>query len=308
MAATTTDQLFPGSDFVPWDTSSAFSLAMAGAQPIEDFDFPPELLLIIKEFVEDWDLRTHVCFYLSSPKVAALYDSGKHPDAFWRLACWNNGLTGGPTDVVDFEDEDEDMRDEAESHFGGPSPWRDVAVDYITRDGFCTHPHCGEALLEYNRKPRSHVAHAAKAHGLTCLLLGQCMREAQEDVQVFKPIHSRSEDDSLSPLIAHQVFEHIEFKQFSDVFRRSRVEDDAHLRAPGDSPRRGTDLSYMHRPDDYPGMYLAEHPLVAGSFATSPPVDSVMLLHLIGRPLPGGIVVQTGPVTVLDIVSAIHEG
>lgn len=134
------------------------------------------------------------------------------------------------------------------------------------------------------------------------------MLEVQEDVQVLKPIHSRSEEDSLSPLTAHQVFEHIEFKQYSDVFRRSRVEDDAHLRAPGDSPRRGVDLSYMHRPDDYPGMYLAEHPLVAGSFATFPPVDSVMLLRLTGRSLPGGIMVRKGSVTVLDIVSAIHRG
>ncbi len=134
------------------------------------------------------------------------------------------------------------------------------------------------------------------------------MREVQEDVQVFKPIHSRSDEDSLAPLTAHQVFEHIEFRQFSDVFRRYRAEDDAHLRAPGDPQRRGVALGYTHRPDDYPGMYLAEHPLVTGSFATFPPVDSVMLLHLTGRSLPSFIIMRMGPITVLDIVSAIHEG
>ena len=97
---------------------------------------PHELLLIIKEHIDPSDLRTHVCYYLSDPRVSALYDSELDPDAFWKLACWNCGIGAGLTP----------------SEETGDFTWKDIAIDCIVRDGFCEHPHCGEALMDYNRE------------------------------------------------------------------------------------------------------------------------------------------------------------
>ena len=94
--------------------------------------FPPEIHLIIKSLIPATDLRTHVCLYLSSPDCAALYDSEADPDLFWQRACWECGIGRLP-------DEDSEMLN-----------WKDVAINSILQDGFCSHPQCGESLLEYN--------------------------------------------------------------------------------------------------------------------------------------------------------------
>ena len=95
---------------------------------------PIEILLLIKHSIHPSDLRTHVCYYLSSPKIALLYDSGKEGDAFWELACWQCGIGMLPSD----EESDKS--------------WKDIAIDCIKRDGFCTSPSCGENLLCLNRE------------------------------------------------------------------------------------------------------------------------------------------------------------
>ena len=93
---------------------------------------PIEILLLIKRSIHPSDLRTHVCYYLSSPKIALLYDSAKEGDAFWELACWYCGLGVVPSDEE-----------------SGKS-WKDVAIDCIKHDGFCTIPWCGENRLRQN--------------------------------------------------------------------------------------------------------------------------------------------------------------
>ena len=97
-------------------------------------DLPAELGLMIKNAIPASDLRTHVCFYLSSPHCAILYDSDPDPDDFWMRACWSCGI--GALDV----------------EFIMQRSWRDIAFECIQADGFCTHPQCGESLLEYNRQ------------------------------------------------------------------------------------------------------------------------------------------------------------
>lgn len=101
-----------------------------GALPL-----PLELFLAFKDTIPFADLRTHVCFYKAHPHIAALYDGGEHADRFWQRACWYSGISALQTD---------DMYDS--------QCWRNIAIEVVERDGFCTHPHCGEALIKYNRE------------------------------------------------------------------------------------------------------------------------------------------------------------
>lgn len=101
-----------------------------GALPL-----PLELFLAFKNCIHFSDLRTHVCFYKAHPHIAALYDGGEHADKFWQRACWYSGIGTLHKDDV------HDLR-----------YWRSIAIEVVECDGFCAHPHCGEALLEYNRE------------------------------------------------------------------------------------------------------------------------------------------------------------
>ena len=104
---------------------------------------PTEILLLIRDGIDSSDLRTHVCYYLSSRRVASLYDSEQDADEFWELACWHCGLGLTPAD------EDADRS------------WRDIAIECIKADGFCTLPGCGERLLRQNRECRQCVCRVA---------------------------------------------------------------------------------------------------------------------------------------------------
>ncbi|KAI0642044.1 hypothetical protein C8Q79DRAFT_987027 [Trametes meyenii] len=240
-------------------------------------DFPPELLLAVKELSDPADLRTHVCFYLSSPRVAALYDASKDPDAFWRHACWSCGIGAGLTP--------EENLDSAFWPLHGEPSWKKIAIDCISRDGFCKHPQCGEALLEYNR---------------------HYMREAAAYVEPFKPLRITENSDSPAPVGAHPLFGHIEFRRDYDVFRENGVQFDAHLRHPNTPARRVDDKQYMFRRDDYPGLYLADHPLAARSFATETPISSIMLLQLCGHTLRNAKMSLPRAITVFDVICAIY--
>ncbi|TBU51460.1 hypothetical protein BD310DRAFT_1043541 [Dichomitus squalens] len=110
---------------------------MCWKMPVTLFDLPAELWLMIKSYLEPWDLRTIVCLYLADSRFVVLYDWEEDPDKFWKLACWHNGIGQFPTDV----DQDE----------GEPS-WLGIALECIQSCGFCRHPYCGEALLKHNRE------------------------------------------------------------------------------------------------------------------------------------------------------------
>lgn len=109
------------------------------------FSFPTEIFLAIKHAIHPYDLRTHVCFYLSSREIAGLYDVEQDPDGFWELACWHCGLGMLPSD-------EESRR-----------PWKDVAIECIKRDGFCTLPWCGESMLCFNRERRILRAYVSRS-------------------------------------------------------------------------------------------------------------------------------------------------
>lgn len=93
---------------------------------------PDELILMIREAISEPDLQTHVCFLRSCSQIAALYGTEARWNAFFRHACW-------PPRMACMSGEDPDL-----------VSWTDIAVDVITRDGFCTHPKCGGLLPENN--------------------------------------------------------------------------------------------------------------------------------------------------------------
>ena len=89
---------------------------------------PVELLLLVKEFIPISDLRTHVCYYHTCRTIAAFYGDNSHQAAFWRRACCLSGIGWLKAD----------------------SSWKEIAFETIAKDGFCTYPHCGGALLDWN--------------------------------------------------------------------------------------------------------------------------------------------------------------
>ncbi len=100
--------------------------------------FPLEIFLVIRATIPLGDIRTHVCFYKTHPRITAMYDSEKNDDDFWRRVCWHSGIGALNKDYL------EDLH-----------CWRDIAVEVIEKDGFCKHPRCGEGLLNYNSKYRA---------------------------------------------------------------------------------------------------------------------------------------------------------
>ncbi|KAI0798641.1 hypothetical protein BC629DRAFT_1501471 [Irpex lacteus] len=95
---------------------------------ISEAKLPVELLLLVKEHILLSDLRTHVCFYNTCRTIAAFYGDNSQQNAFWRRACALSGI----------------------GWLRGDSSWKEIALETIAKDGFCTHPHCGATLLGWN--------------------------------------------------------------------------------------------------------------------------------------------------------------
>ncbi|KAI0075378.1 hypothetical protein K474DRAFT_1664332 [Panus rudis PR-1116 ss-1] len=94
---------------------------------------PPELLHMIKEQIPLTDLRTHVCFYKTTPILAALYGDFLDQRLFWQRACISVGL-GAPNGSASYTD------------------WKQVAFTCIEKDGWCSHPKCGVTRLNINAR------------------------------------------------------------------------------------------------------------------------------------------------------------
>lgn len=141
------------------------------------------------------------------------------------------------------------------------------------------------------------------------------MREAAADVKPYQPLDIRDYEHQAS-LESHRVFGHIRFRRYAS--RPYSLLQDAHLES---GPKRFTppplvyNDSLMGRytvtaqqpPDDYPGQYLSDHPLVVRSFATSIPVTSMLLLDLCGHPLMERLLAKPDAITVMDVLGAMHR-
>ncbi|GJE90078.1 hypothetical protein PsYK624_062010 [Phanerochaete sordida] len=89
---------------------------------------PNELLLLVKEYIPLADLRTHVCYYHTCKTVASFYGDNSQQAEFWRRSCTLAGIGWLKAD----------------------SSWKEIAFETIAKDGFCSHPRCGGALLDWN--------------------------------------------------------------------------------------------------------------------------------------------------------------
>ncbi|KAI0714137.1 hypothetical protein C8T65DRAFT_607362, partial [Cerioporus squamosus] len=163
---------------------------------ISFLSLPTEVQCLVKDAISPSDLRTHVCFYLSNPSCAALYDSLHDADGFWQHLCWSCGIGMLPAEDLD------------------RVPWREIAIKCIQLDGFCTHPQCGDPSAE--APP----------------LAGELMRESAEYMTPGEVIlvdqHFRHSYKELR-LGAHMVFSHISFRD--DVgLRAFPVNEEAYVR------------------------------------------------------------------------------
>ncbi|TBU34014.1 hypothetical protein BD311DRAFT_773905 [Dichomitus squalens] len=231
------------------------------------FDLPLEIILMIKTYLDPWDLRTVVCLYLADPRCAVLHDWETDPEAFWKTICWKNGLGRLPLD-------------------GGSEDgvWQDIALQCIERDGFCKHPHCGDAMLEYNRER---------------------MRESADCIEAFSAVHVTEDYDADVSFAPNPVLFYIDFRK-SDECRDGKgqpIEDDAYLRWDNSSGSEKPNAG-----DARNRAYLGDHPITARSFATATPVSNILLLNMIGwrRPKNETLKLQR-PVTVYDLLGLLHE-
>ncbi|CCM02645.1 uncharacterized protein FIBRA_04749 [Fibroporia radiculosa] len=153
---------------------------------------PVELLLAVKESIGDCDLRTHVCFYNTCRRVAALYD--RDGENIWELLCRHVGLG--------LLHEETRHREEIS--------WKKIAFDCIAEDGFCSHPLCGTRRLTENARS---MQEAIRKWGMKFLDSGKA----------YKP------DSRLQGVIINPVFEHIGFQLGHPLQMQFPTEDDAFL-------------------------------------------------------------------------------
>ncbi|KAI1790259.1 hypothetical protein LXA43DRAFT_516947 [Ganoderma leucocontextum] len=234
-------------------------------------NLPVELRRMIKDWVDPSDLRTHVWLYLTHSSCSALYDDRTDPEGFWRRLCWNCGLGRLPDEEAELSD------DEFE--------WRSIAIECVRRDGFCTLPHCGESLLEYNRAR---------------------MRENAAYVEVCTPLRVREdyrEDGGKATFDVHPALCHVDFRASSENhhYEPHPVENDAHFRWHCNAATKNeTPVDVKKR------AYVGDHPLAARSFATATPVSNMMLFSFVQMGSTKDLDFDR-PVTVFDVLSAIHQ-
>ncbi|KAL1940840.1 hypothetical protein VTO73DRAFT_7881 [Trametes versicolor] len=244
--------------------------------------FPLEIFLVIRNTIPLGDIRTHVCFYKTHPRITAMYDSEKDDDDFWRRVCWHSGI--GALDKDDL------------AH---PHCWRGIALELVEKDGFCKHPRCGEGLLEYNSRRMERVASWFKP--LTVFsdwkedLYTASDSETEEaatgaHMDVDNKEGDDEKDDRPPHLIPHRVLTGIEFRDrpWGGYYG---VREDAQLRAE----------------EAYGGSALLhDHLLVQRSFATDIPVDGICVGEMGGHEFRRENVTRRTGVTVLDVMTTIH--
>ncbi|KAI0075381.1 hypothetical protein K474DRAFT_1709091 [Panus rudis PR-1116 ss-1] len=216
---------------------------------------PPELLYTIKEEIPLTDLRTHVCLYKSSPILAALYGDDIAQEKYWERACMSVGL--GVPDAPAYA-----------------ANWKEIAFTCIEEDGWCSHPQCGVARLEWN-------ATEIEAMGLSDFTITGLQK-------FMKDVHGQDEPEDglyISPLFEHMAF-HASMKE--------TMEEDVLL-----------DYRNGLVNEEEPANLLHRHPIAARSFAVFPVLNLLSIAHPVFI-LPAGISNPMG-VTVFDVMEGIFQ-
>ena len=210
-------------------------------------DLPNELLLMIKNSLDPHDLVSNVCYYLLCKRTAACYD--KHSDADWMRLLRANGLGLGTYELL------------------GESGHKLMAMECARHAWMCTHPQCGRARLQENRKLSACCLITENA---TMPPTGYSMQAAIEawpslnyEGTVKSPHFDVPPDEG--PIVPSTLFAYIAFKN-------KRL-------GPLDGPLL-SDPAYL-RPVDQdikqppPEETLDDHPIVRRTFACFPPIDAM---------------------------------
>ena len=94
-------------------------------------DCPNELLEMIKESIDEFDLLTHCCYHQLCSRTAGVY-ARQSDDDFWAWLCWGNGLG----------------KFAWEEH----ALWEEVALECAEHAWECEHSACGARMLKINRE------------------------------------------------------------------------------------------------------------------------------------------------------------
>ncbi|CAL1708188.1 unnamed protein product [Somion occarium] len=220
--------------------------------------FPTELLSLVKESIPQGDLRTHVCFYKACPSFTALYGDETRQAAFWEGACILAGLGCLPNEAPENVD------------------WKHVAFECIEKDGFCDHPACGGALLDWNAAQMKNME--LDHSQLNWKALIECIILDGEEADYLRPEHS-------------PVFQHFTFTPYVPHGIRLPIGEDVYLDR----------FEWKHQPT--PEYQLRYHPIAQRSFALFPLVKIMdFMTHFSNTLRP------TNPlgITVMDVLTALH--
>ncbi|GJF00292.1 hypothetical protein PsYK624_165760 [Phanerochaete sordida] len=200
---------------------------------------PNELLLLIRDNFERWDLLAHACYYQVHSRTEACYARVDGME-FWRHLIYHNGLrvghpVEGPIEVV----------------------WREAALEYAHHAWTCTHPACRRERLATNR---DHMQKALSVwhrdHGDGIFVIDSTISIPLPDVE------------------SNDIFHYINFNRsfprhdLDEETRRTLVGKCAFLRASPsvDDGWRTADL-------------LEHHPIAQDSFASLPPINFLRITH-----------------------------
>ncbi|KAI0784630.1 hypothetical protein C8Q75DRAFT_809811 [Abortiporus biennis] len=233
--------------------------------------FPNEILLLIKENIPISDLRTHVCYYHTCRTIAAFYGDESQQAAFWRKSFLHAGL----------------------GYTGLASSYKDLAFECIARDGFCSHPDCGGALLDWNARQ---VEKAMIATGW----------DPEGDPWDTHLLDSWGELDPLTlqqqssypDVMTNIIFSSVAYKKLIPLSTYD-------VPFPRDSFLRCHDPNGFRLPIHR--RTISEHPIVRHSIATFPALNRLNIEYDAEDPIVEEVF-RPGGVTVHDVVRVIRKG
>ncbi|KAH8107833.1 hypothetical protein BXZ70DRAFT_1003264 [Cristinia sonorae] len=239
--------------------------------------FAVELVHMIKEAIPASDLRTHVCFYKAFPLVTPfIYGTQQRQAAFWESACLLSGLglVEGETDP-------------------GEVDWKRVGFECVEKDGFCEHPGCGGALLDFNAEQTAKLGWSSDVSWKTLEIVRSNMGDEGEETA------SEEELSCIQDVECCRLFKYLRFERNSwggawyNAIAGHAVKDDAWLFYPARSKQTPRQQRLTR-----------DHSLATRSFASFPVFSFIQVVFL---PAPVSVANKWG-VTVWDVQLEMKRG
>ncbi|GJF00716.1 hypothetical protein PsYK624_170140 [Phanerochaete sordida] len=194
---------------------------------------PNELLLLIHDSIEPWDLLAHVCYHQLHARTRACYAKAYMTD-FWQNLIFYNGLRITWRDVEPTE-----------------TVWREAALRYAKHAWTCAQPACGRERLATNR----HLMQRALATWDSDDWDGTFILDSRE--AAFS-----------GDIESSDIFRYI---NFNNSFPGHDLDEDTRSMLTGECAflRADPEIDEGWRMTDL----LANHPIALDSFATFPPIS-----------------------------------